>query len=565
MALVLTPYLIAHPSLADKLRQPASKGLVPDEPNGETGRYFLENTYNGAHKVLFDSGWMTLDRAKQFRAEVRTRRLKGSYRVTFHYRYIKPHTAGGNLSGIALHPFNRRNDDERRQFVFTFAGSLAGSAASREKARSSALPPDNRRQGGNSDSSKEGSLGNPGGSGGNQRPFSESLSKTYTRVDETATAQSSSVNSYVHHFRSWSGVRTPGFRSLKPKQYPINNHTVNTWTVHQDDLIHLNRWSTGFSLLVERSTLHYPAAAEPQHITGADERALKRLIEKAGSKIEANLAQDFAQIGQTTELIRNTIGRLIGAWQQCKRGNPAGAATSLFAGRRGRDRKTGRFSATKSAADNWLELQYGWKPLLNDIHYSFLALAKYNLASGRVQLAKSSATKKLIANDKLFLAGRPGEPSVGFRLTETSTTCKYGIRYGLDNALVSFLSQTGFTNPVNLAWEVLPFSFVVDWFLPIGPWLETLSAWHGLSLIDGYQVMFTKQKTASTVSHSGPLVSAPLAYQDVSIRADYSRTWVKLSRTKLSSFPVMPKPSFKNGASLGHTLNALALLRAAFK
>jgi len=31
-------------------------------------------------------------------------------------------------------------------------------------------------------------------------------------------------------------------------------------------------------------------------------------------------------------------------------------------------------------------------------------------------------------------------------------------------------------NPMELAWELIPFSFVVDWFLPIGNWISALDA-----------------------------------------------------------------------------------------
>lgn len=42
----------------------------------------------------------------------------------------------------------------------------------------------------------------------------------------------------------------------------------------------------------------------------------------------------------------------------------------------------------------------------------------------------------------------------------------------------------GFTNPAAVLWEATPFSFVVDWFLPIGDYLKTLdgSTLNGLLL-----------------------------------------------------------------------------------
>ena len=48
--------------------------------------------------------------------------------------------------------------------------------------------------------------------------------------------------------------------------------------------------------------------------------------------------------------------------------------------------------------------------------------------------------------------------------------------YYMDNPLLVSLSSLGLTNPVDLVWEELKFSFVVDWFLPIGNWLQTWDA-----------------------------------------------------------------------------------------
>ena len=46
-------------------------------------------------------------------------------------------------------------------------------------------------------------------------------------------------------------------------------------------------------------------------------------------------------------------------------------------------------------------------------------------------------------------------------------------------------NQLGLLNPVSLAWELVPWSFVVDWVLPIGSVLSALSAPAGLIFIDG--------------------------------------------------------------------------------
>jgi len=47
------------------------------------------------------------------------------------------------------------------------------------------------------------------------------------------------------------------------------------------------------------------------------------------------------------------------------------------------------------------------------------------------------------------------------------------------------LNRLGLLNPVSLAWELVSWSFVVDWVVPIGPMFQALTAPAGLSFVDG--------------------------------------------------------------------------------
>lgn len=151
------------------------------------------------------------------------------------------------------------------------------------------------------------------------------------------------------------------------------------------------------------------------------------------------------------------------------------------------------------------------------------------------------------------------------RKIRTTSRCKLVLRYRVASELTSFLAQTGFTNPINLAWEVLPFSFVVDWFLPIGPWLETLSAWNGLEFVGGSQTLFTRGWTHLSVDYQGP---CRFIVNDQGIWVKHSRfsqEVVLLDRSTLGGFPTQTLPTFKNPLSVTHASNALALVRSVFK
>lgn len=365
--------------------------------------------------------------------------------------------------------------------------------------------------------------------------------------------------------RSWSGVRTPNFKKLKPRQYPVNNHTVDAVYIPSNDNTEwaVNSSQSGWSYVVDRYTTFYGVPGGPIHSNQAENKAIKRLIDKASSSIDANLAQDFAQIGQTTRLVAGTATKIAGSVKALKRGNLTLAANLLFAGRNPKFRGKGP-SITKSVAENWLELQYGWKPLLQDIHGSFEALSKLNEDESFVHRVMASATVQTDENYTFPVNVLPSSAGNHKSLILTRSSCRIVVRYRIESPLKSFLAQTGFTNPINLVWEILPWSFVLDWFIPIGPYLETLSAWDGLTFMDGARTRFTRQNVATVINYSGlSPVNPQLVLHG---HGAYAREWVKLSREKLFQFPTMNLPSFKNGlASVDHALNGLALLRSAFK
>jgi hypothetical protein len=144
------------------------------------------------------------------------------------------------------------------------------------------------------------------------------------------------------------------------------------------------------------------------------------------------------------------------------------------------------------------------------------------------------------------------------------TQCRFVLRFRISDPLQAFLAQTGFTNPVNLAWELLPFSFVVDWFLPIGPYLEALSAFDGLTLLDGSQTQFTRE--LADASHHNEQISYLNPLTITSEHSEYSSVALKLDRIKITSFPSPTFPELKNGlaSNVQKGITSLALLKQVF-
>jgi hypothetical protein len=410
------------------------------------------------------------------------------------------------------------------------------------------------------------------------RPSPEVFVTSFTEVHETNQEPFSGgvgpilldviPDQSLYYYREWTGTRTPGFGKLKPSQLPVNPHTVKIKEVGQNRMLNYYGGTVEgkFHLDITRYDKGVFVPTDPMHLPLAQNNAVKKLIDQAGRGIEANLAQDAVQFSQMTQMFAHNVQRIVKSVRNLRRGNIPGAVDALTAGRSRSRMPPGRPSRTKDLAENWLELQYGWKPLLNDIHGAMESMS--TMMSSDYAFVQSATASAKAREDSLvrfdYDAVRIG-PKRGKLATFTTTTCKYNIRFRVAHPLTSFLAQTGFTNPVNLAWEVLPFSFVVDWFLPIGPYLEAMTAWSGLEFVGGSVTQFTKSWILSTVDYDGINIGNPGGGSFVSDHGACQVCVTMLNRGVLTGFPTLTFPQYKNGlASVTHATNALALLRSVF-
>jgi hypothetical protein len=123
------------------------------------------------------------------------------------------------------------------------------------------------------------------------------------------------------------------------------------------------------------------------------------------------------------------------------------------------------------------------------------------------------------------------------------------------------MAQTlsGFTslNPASIAWENVPYSFVVDWFVDIGGYMraaETAMLFRS-RFIRGYvtQTQYVSMNERVNSSKRG-------ANDFVQCNMYASGVVVTVSRLLLMEFPFPRRPSFKADLGSGRLLNAAALL-----
>jgi hypothetical protein len=112
-------------------------------------------------------------------------------------------------------------------------------------------------------------------------------------------------------------------------------------------------------------------------------------------------------------------------------------------------------------------------------------------------------------------------------------------------------------NPVSIAWELVPFSFVVDWVFNVGGYLNNLET----GLLQNCRgaglgaTSFISQITA--VDQSVNLAGTSSTGADVNV--SFSQKYIQFNRS-LSGYPLPRPPSFKVNLGSNQLLDSAALL-----
>lgn len=237
-----------------------------------------------------------------------------------------------------------------------------------------------------------------------------------------------------------------------------------------------------------------------------NEAVTKALNDIADQK--ANIGENLGTFRQTTQMIKNPASMLVksltSAWKD----------KSLRPYLRKSLRQLGKTDISEEIAGRYLEYVYGWLPLMNDIH-GIMELMKDSskrplLLTGRGKSSFSGVTGKAKWRDTSHSA----DVWLGPLQEKAKVRVQVSGRIDPNANALRQLNQLGLLNPASLAWDLTPWSFVVDWFVPIGPVLSALSAPAGLIFVAG--------SCSSKIQVSGPYTWANTSWRGAGPTGDYS-------------------------------------------
>ncbi len=298
-------------------------------------------------------------------------------------------------------------------------------------------------------------------------------------------------------------------------------------------------------------TTYYNSTAFPYNFSPVMEtqslrdKAIRDWYQEAGGFL-TNIAEMIATRQQTVDMVTTNVRRLFHAYQAAKKFNWRSLCSHLGISRR---RPRGWRKKLYTVPELWLEYIYGWKPLLSSI---------FDICKGQYRDPYLKIRKRAKRTDVLpHATGTTASFDYVIQRTNTAVVTAVGT-VTVTGMAYSSASELGLTNPASLAWELLPGSFLIDWVLPVGPYLEQLTAMGGsrtdfasvgTMLRCDYDTIGTKYRGPSNYVPSGrPRIKG-----------------YRHNKTRGVGMPSFPVPTAKSAVSLSHFATAMSLLVGAFK
>ena len=210
------------------------------------------------------------------------------------------------------------------------------------------------------------------------------------------------------------------------------------------------------------------------------------------------------------------------------------------------DRVAVRRGAASQLSSNWLALNWGWMPLLQDMRSGAELLAhKLNVPFSRRVRVASSKRAPHVYDYATMAGGWFARKQIIAILSEPESIPK----------------MMGLLDPEVVAWELTPFSMLVDYVVPIGSWLEARAFASGLT--GKFITTSIKECVVESISLGKTYERVPgyPSHYEGDTKGAYRRQ-ITLDRVVSTSLEV-PKPKVQpldKIFSFRHCVNALALL-----
>lgn len=344
------------------------------------------------------------------------------------------------------------------------------------------------------------------------------------------TAGTISVSSPGYSFeKTWSGADDP-----------LNKKAINAYSM-----------SVSSHKRTQSKLLPYPSyppqywcdcsSSFPLTWSSNDELALLGKIAAKAKQHQFNLAVAVGEGKSTVNMVLGTLKTLGSVALSLKKGDFGKAIAALPKTPQGSLKTAKKRFSADDLAGTWLALSYGWMPFVNDVYEAAKA---YEVLTAPPIKSRVSASHYIASfGDSSASQGGYSCPAVKRR----SERISFLIVENLSTA-----RSLGLIDPKPLVWELLPLSFVADWFIPIGKYLEVLSVLNGLQVSSGYRNSRQSQSPSGGVTIKNVGMYDPEGFSSTYKSFAFSRTPTGL--------PSVPMPSFRGLSNKRQLASSAALI-----
>lgn len=259
---------------------------------------------------------------------------------------------------------------------------------------------------------------------------------------------------------------------------------------------------------------------------------LRRKIHQKLKNQTVHIGNIIAERKQTMDLVQSSVKRILDLIKLKK--NIFKAAASYA-------------KNPKQIASDVLAFKFGVEPLMNDIQ-KFAQYLDKDSDNHVVVVRANTGSKHAI----------PVKVSTSQLTFEGFVEISYTVKCVVDNPALRTLSEFGMVNPLEILWEVTPWSFVVDWFLPVGDWISNKTSDLGLTFKTGTRkIKLVGSFTTNVLPQSGS--AAPPMTGVVDESNVISFVGEVIDRSVLTDIPDLPPVKFKNPLSWSHGIESVAL------
>jgi hypothetical protein len=281
-------------------------------------------------------------------------------------------------------------------------------------------------------------------------------------------------------------------------------------------------------------------------------RAYSDLFEQVRGKLDVSI--DAFQAGQTLQLVKR-VNSVVQYVRKIVRSKGVSGLQYAYRDFQRTRKRNGWQGDVKTPGSLWLEFIYGLKPLLQDAYDAFDQILK-SAKERYIHIRSRGSDTDYQKQEWSF--GFGGYSSTVHTVSKRTRRCEFGVILHIPESRLLELAGYTSLNPVSIAWELTPFSFVVDWVVDVGGYIRNLenlalyhNTFHSGYVTESVRIVADGSLDVDEVSGNERVISDARGG---------STSWTYKRRSALLSLPTPRVPPVNVSLGTGRLLNAAALI-----